>query len=181
MGDVQALGVGGTAAAGIARHSRGSTVSRPGSGRRCAAAGPRHTCRRLGSASSAAKTSQSAALSSCSPVSAWTSQARRYAELADTLDYAYHVTGVVGVMIAMEMNARGDDALDQASDLGITMQLANITRAVVHNAVMGRCCLPARWLTEASIFAACCGHGRAAGPQGRGNPASVPQSMQREW
>ena len=39
---------------------------------------------------------------------------RSYQSLADTLDYAYHVAGVVGVMMAMVMGVRSEPVLDRA-------------------------------------------------------------------
>lgn len=93
---------------------------------------------------------------------------RCYAELADTLDYAYHVAGVVGVMMALVMGVRDEDALDRASDLGIAMQLTNIARDVVEDAAMGRCYLPARWLVEAGLD-----QGSLTAPENRRRLASV--------
>lgn len=71
---------------------------------------------------------------------------RSYQSLADTLDYAYHVAGVVGVMMAMVMGVRSEPVLDRASDLGIAFQLTNIARDVIEDARAGRVYLPAEWL-----------------------------------
>lgn len=95
-------------------------------------------------------------------------EGRRYVEIEDTLHYAYHVAGVVGVMMAMVMGVDDEDALDRASDLGIAMQLTNIARDVVDDAAIGRCYLPARWLAEAGI-----GEASVAAPENRAPLAGV--------
>lgn len=76
---------------------------------------------------------------------------RRYRTLDDTLNYSYHVAGVVGVMMAMIMGARERETLNRASDLGIAFQLTNISRDVMDDAASGRCYLPADWLEEAGV------------------------------
>lgn len=80
-------------------------------------------------------------------------QGRRYETLGDTLDYCYHAAGAVGVMMAMVMGARGNTALDRASDLGIAFQLTNIARDVVEDARAGRCYLPADMLAARGLTA----------------------------
>lgn len=72
--------------------------------------------------------------------------ARDYAKVTDTLDYGYHVAGVVGVMMAMIMGTRDPQVLDRASDLGIAFQLTNIARDVIDDARNGRVYLPAELL-----------------------------------
>jgi 15-cis-phytoene synthase len=67
---------------------------------------------------------------------------RSYATIDDTLDYCYHVAGVVGVMMAMIMGVRDPRVLDRACDLGIAFQLTNIARDVVEDARAGRCYVP---------------------------------------
>jgi len=74
-----------------------------------------------------------------------------YHELDDTLLYAYHVAGVVGVMMAMVMGIRDEATLNRAADLGIAFQLTNIARDVMEDADNGRVYLPGRWLQEADI------------------------------
>lgn len=74
-----------------------------------------------------------------------------YHSLTDTLGYAYHVAGVVGVMMTFVMGVRDRDALDRACDLGIALQLTNIARDVLEDAGMDRCYLPRNWLAEAAI------------------------------
>lgn len=76
---------------------------------------------------------------------------RRYRTLSDTLDYAYHVAGVVGVMMGHVMGVRDEAVLDRACDLGIAFQLTNIARDIVEDAATGRIYLPAEWLAEAGL------------------------------
>jgi phytoene synthase len=76
---------------------------------------------------------------------------RSYETLEDTLDYCYHVAGVVGVMMAMIMGVRNTTALNRASDLGIAFQLTNIARDVIDDAKVGRIYLPRDWLLEAGV------------------------------
>lgn len=76
---------------------------------------------------------------------------RTYQTLDDTLQYCYHVAGVVGVMMAMVMGARDDATLDRACDLGLAFQLTNIARDIIEDAQIGRCYLPMEWLNEQNI------------------------------
>ncbi|HEY0420135.1 MAG TPA: phytoene/squalene synthase family protein [Acetobacteraceae bacterium] len=78
-------------------------------------------------------------------------EGRRYETIEDTLDYCYHVAGVVGVMMAHIMGVRAPAVLDRACDLGIAFQLTNIARDVVEDAANGRVYLPDDWLAEAGI------------------------------
>ena len=80
-------------------------------------------------------------------------EARSYESLQDTLEYGYHVAGVVGVMMAIVMGVdpSDDDTLDRAADLGIAFQLTNIARDVMDDAAIGRIYLPAAWLREAGV------------------------------
>jgi phytoene synthase len=78
-------------------------------------------------------------------------QGRRYETIEDTLDYSYHVAGVVGVMMAHIMGVRDPAVLDRASDLGIAFQLTNIARDIVEDAAIGRIYLPRSWLAEAGL------------------------------
>ena len=72
-----------------------------------------------------------------------------YCTLQDTLLYAYHVAGVVGVMMAQVMGVRDIATLRRASDLGLALQLTNIGRDVIEDAKGGRVYLPADWLGAA--------------------------------
>lgn len=80
---------------------------------------------------------------------------RRYDSVADLLDYAYHVAGVVGVMMAHVMGVRDRQILDHASDLGLAFQLTNIARDVVEDAACGRLYLPGDWLASAGLARSC--------------------------
>lgn len=75
-------------------------------------------------------------------------EARAYLTLQDTLDYAYHVAGVVGVMMAQVMGVTDKAALARAADLGLAFQLTNIARDVLEDAQGGRVYLPGEWLGE---------------------------------
>ncbi len=77
--------------------------------------------------------------------------ARRYETLEDTLDYCWHVAGVVGVMMALVMGIEPDDlpTLRRAQDLGLAFQLTNISRDVIEDAQNSRIYLPAAWLEAA--------------------------------
>ncbi len=78
---------------------------------------------------------------------------RNYRSFDDTLDYCYHVAGVVGVMMAIVMGVDPDDraTLERAADLGLAFQLNNIVRDIFDDAKIGRCYLPDEWLTDADI------------------------------
>ncbi len=76
---------------------------------------------------------------------------RVYVTLEDTLEYCYHVAGVVGIMMAFVMGVRDLPTLHRAVDLGIAFQLTNISRDVMEDAAAGRVYLPQTWLQEASI------------------------------
>jgi phytoene synthase len=76
---------------------------------------------------------------------------RVYVTIHDTLDYCYHVAGVVGVMMSMVMGTREELVLDRASDLGIAFQLTNIARDVIEDLRAGRIYLPLEWLQEVGL------------------------------
>lgn len=78
-------------------------------------------------------------------------EGRRYHSFADTLDYCYHVAGVIGVMMALIMGVRDEDTLDRACDLGLAFQLTNIARDILDDHAIGRLYLPAQWLDEAGV------------------------------
>lgn len=95
-------------------------------------------------------------------------EGRRYGTIDDTLDYSYHVAGVVGVMMARIMGVRDEAVLDRASDLGLAFQLTNIARDIVEDAQAGRVYLPEAWLAEAGIPP-----GKVAHPEHRARLAEV--------
>lgn len=76
---------------------------------------------------------------------------RRYDTLEDTLEYCYHVAGVVGVMMARIMGVSDAPTLRRAQDLGLAFQLTNIARDVIEDAEGGRVYLPGDWLDEAGV------------------------------
>lgn len=78
---------------------------------------------------------------------------RRYETIDDTLDYCWHVAGVVGAMMAIVMGVRPDDlaTLRRAQDLGLAFQLTNIARDIVEDALNDRIYLPADWLARAGV------------------------------
>ncbi|WAC00575.1 phytoene/squalene synthase family protein [Pseudomonas putida] len=78
-------------------------------------------------------------------------QNRRYHRIEDTLDYCYHVAGVVGLMMARVMGVSDEKTLDRACDLGMGFQLTNIARDIIEDAGVGRCYLPQEWLQAMSI------------------------------
>ena len=79
---------------------------------------------------------------------------QHYQTFADTLQYCYHVAGVVGLMMARIMGTQDPQVLDRACDLGLAMQLTNIARDLVDDAQVGRCYLPQQWLDEFGITVA---------------------------
>jgi phytoene synthase len=76
---------------------------------------------------------------------------REYHTLDDTVEYCYHVAGVVGVMMAYIMGVRDEPTLDRATDLGLAFQLTNICRDVMEDAEVGRIYLPRDWLDGAGV------------------------------
>ena len=76
---------------------------------------------------------------------------REYRTLDDTVEYCYHVAGVVGIMMAYIMGVRDEPTLDRATDLGLAFQLTNICRDVLEDAEVGRVYLPRDWLAEAGV------------------------------
>ncbi len=76
-------------------------------------------------------------------------EGRTYQTLEETLLYAYHVAGVVGVMMAQVMGVQDLPTLRRAADLGLALQLTNIARDVIEDAKGGRVYLPTEWLGAA--------------------------------
>lgn len=97
---------------------------------------------------------------------------RRYDTLEDTLEYAYHVAGVVGVMMARIMGVSDAPTLRRAQDLGLAFQLTNIARDVIEDAKGGRVYLPGEWLDEAGVP-----RDRVAAPEHRGAVARTAQRL----
>ena len=61
---------------------------------------------------------------------------------AQLLEYCYQVAGTVGIMMCKVLDVSEPSALFHAIDLGIAMQLTNITRDVYADALMDRIYLP---------------------------------------
>jgi len=76
---------------------------------------------------------------------------RRYETIGDTLDYCYHVAGVVGLMMARVLEVKDERLFDHACDLGLGFQLTNIARDVVEDWEAGRIYLPAEWLAAEGL------------------------------
>jgi phytoene synthase len=62
--------------------------------------------------------------------------------------YAYHVAGVIGLMMAHIMQATSAKALQSAVWLGMAMQLTNIARDVLKDYQNNRIYLPQTWLQD---------------------------------
>ncbi len=82
---------------------------------------------------------------------AWDAQGRRYDTLSGVFDYSARVAAAVGVMMSVLMGVRNADALARAADLGVAMQLTNISRDVGEDARAGRLYLPLEWMDEAGL------------------------------
>jgi phytoene synthase len=72
---------------------------------------------------------------------------------AELLRYCHAVAGTVGLMMCRVLKCQNQRADNFAIDLGIAMQLTNISRDVLEDAKMGRRYLPTSWvdLTAAAI------------------------------
>ena len=82
---------------------------------------------------------------------AWDAMEKSYDTLSGVVDYSARVAAAVGAMMAVLMGVRDADALARACDLGVAMQLTNISRDVGEDARMGRIYLPLNWLEEEGI------------------------------
>ncbi|MFN4128504.1 MAG: 15-cis-phytoene synthase, partial [Paracoccaceae bacterium] len=82
---------------------------------------------------------------------AWDAMGRRYDTLSGVLDYSARVAAAVGAMMCVLMRVRDADALARACDLGLAMQLTNISRDVGEDARAGRVFLPLAWLREEGV------------------------------
>lgn len=82
---------------------------------------------------------------------AWDADGREYETLSEVLDYSARVAGSVGVMMAVIMGIRDASVLARAADMGVAMQLTNISRDIGEDARNGRLYLPAAWLREVGI------------------------------
>lgn len=66
----------------------------------------------------------------------------------ELLKYSYYVAGTVGAMMAYIFNTTNSKAIKHAINLGIAMQLTNISRDVVKDAYLKRLYLPKNFLKE---------------------------------
>ena len=82
---------------------------------------------------------------------AWDGMENRYATLSDLRSYSARVASAVGAMMCVLMEVRDADALARACDLGVAMQLTNISRDVGEDARAGRLYLPTEWMREEEI------------------------------
>jgi len=71
-----------------------------------------------------------------------------FASERELVRYAYHVAGVVGLMMCAVLDVDDRAAAPFAIDLGIAMQLTNIARDVGEDAAMARRYLPADWVGD---------------------------------
>jgi phytoene synthase len=62
------------------------------------------------------------------------------------LRYAYQVAGTVGILMCFILGYNKPKAFSHAIDLGIAMQLTNISRDILEDAQMGRRYIPANWV-----------------------------------
>ena len=66
------------------------------------------------------------------------------------IQYSYKVAGTVGLMMAPILGISSKKAIPFAVDLGIAMQLTNISRDVLEDAELGRRYIPGEWCDELS-------------------------------
>jgi 15-cis-phytoene synthase len=90
----------------------------------------------------------------------------RYATIGELHRYCYRVAGVVGLMMCHVFGVRDDRALIPAAQLGIAMQLTNISRDVAEDWARGRCYVPDELL-------AAHGAGGVAGELGKPLPVAA--------
>lgn len=76
---------------------------------------------------------------------------QKYETLDDLKVYCYQVAGTVGLMMVHIMGISDEVALQNACDLGIAMQMTNISRDILTDYKMGRIYLPLQWLREEGI------------------------------
>ena len=66
----------------------------------------------------------------------------------ELIKYSYRVAGTVGLMMAPILGAQDNQAEPFAIDLGIAMQLTNISRDLLEDARLGRRYIPAHWCDQ---------------------------------
>jgi 15-cis-phytoene synthase len=82
---------------------------------------------------------------------AWDAVGRQYDDLSGVLSYSARVAAAVGAMMCVLMRVRDADTLARACDLGLAMQLTNISRDVGEDARAGRLFLPRDWLRDEGV------------------------------
>ncbi len=82
---------------------------------------------------------------------AWDASGRQYQSLSGVIDYSARVAAAVGAMMCVLMRVRDADALARACDMGVAMQLTNISRDVGEDARAGRLYLPLDWIADAGF------------------------------
>jgi len=82
---------------------------------------------------------------------AWDAEGRTYATLGELRAYAVRVAGTVGLMMTLVMGQRDPQVLARAVDLGVAMQLTNISRDIGEDARNGRIYMPLDWLTARGL------------------------------
>lgn len=88
----------------------------------------------------------------------------RYGTWDELRSYCYHVAGTIGLIAAPILGCTREEALPQAVNLGIAMQLTNILRDVAEDAAIGRLYLPGEDLDAFGVCAESLLRGR---PNGR--------------
>ena len=81
----------------------------------------------------------------------WDAMGKKYETFDDLAAYSARVASAVGVMMCVIMRARDPSVLARACDLGVAMQLTNISRDVGEDAREGRLYLPLEWFDSAGI------------------------------
>lgn len=82
---------------------------------------------------------------------AWDAGDKCYETLDDLEQYCARVAGTVGITMTQLMGTYEPHMLARAADLGVAMQLTNISRDVGSDARMGRVYVPRRWWREANV------------------------------
>jgi 15-cis-phytoene synthase len=77
---------------------------------------------------------------------------RTYSTIEELEVYCYHVASTVGLMMCHILGLSDSKALSLAAQMGIAMQLTNISRDVKEDLALGRVYLPQAWLEEEGIF-----------------------------
>jgi len=77
---------------------------------------------------------------------------RRYKDNSELLRYCYKVAGVVGLMMVKALNIKDEKAKFYAIDLGIAMQLTNISRDVMQDYQKNRIYIPSNTEISESLL-----------------------------